>query len=87
DEINVFARRSSVKRLQACRTRLAALPANASAEDHFSVLSAPPLCVAANGDIRRERTVAAAVMFPSRGELHLRPGDPSRRPTQVFALR
>ncbi|CAL9638451.1 C45 family autoproteolytic acyltransferase/hydolase [Streptomyces sp. enrichment culture] len=87
DEINVFARRSSVKRLQACRTGLAALPADASAEDHFAVLSAPPLCVPANGDIRRERTVAAAVLFPSRGELHLRPGDPSRHPTQVFALR
>lgn len=87
DEINVFARRSSVKRLEACRTRLATLPAHASAEEHFSVLSAPPLCVAGNGDIRRERTVAAAVMFPSRGELHLRPGDPSRHPTQVFALR
>ncbi|MFI1734553.1 C45 family autoproteolytic acyltransferase/hydrolase [Streptomyces acidicola] len=87
DEINVFARRSSVKRLAACRTRLAALPASASAEDHFSVLSEPPLCVPDDGDIRRERTVAAAVLFPSRGELHLRPGDPSRHPTQVFALR
>ncbi|KUN00452.1 peptidase C45 [Streptomyces yokosukanensis] len=87
DEVNVFARRSSVKRLEACRMRLATLPADASAEDHFGVLSAPPLCVADNGDIRRERTVAAAVMFPSRGELHLRPGDPSRHPTQVFALR
>ncbi|MGW8635103.1 C45 family autoproteolytic acyltransferase/hydolase [Streptomyces sp. NPDC055793] len=87
DEINVFARRSSEKRLRACRTRLATLPADASAEDHFEVLSQSPLCVADNGDIRRERTVAAAVMFPSRGELHLRPGDPSRHPTQVFALR
>ncbi|GAA3079899.1 hypothetical protein GCM10020000_77130 [Streptomyces olivoverticillatus] len=51
------------------------------------MLSAPPVCVADNGDIRRERTVAAAVMLPSRGELHLRPGNPAHHPTQVFTLR
>lgn len=86
DEINVFARRSSVKRLDTCRARLAALSATATAEDHFALLSAPPLCVADNGDIRRERTVAAAVLLPREGELRLRPGDPSRSATHVFRL-
>ncbi|GLX50938.1 hypothetical protein Shyhy01_38880 [Streptomyces hygroscopicus subsp. hygroscopicus] len=86
DEINVFARRSSVRRLDTCRARLAALPATATPEDHFALLSAPPLCVADNGDIRRERTVAAAVLLPRQGELRLRPGDPSCSPTHVFRL-
>ncbi|MEW2624641.1 C45 family peptidase [Streptomyces sp. NPDC048106] len=86
DQINVFARRSSIRRLDTCRSRLAALPATAGPEDHFALLASPPLCVADNGDIRRERTVAAAVLLPQQGELHLRPGDPSRSATHVFRL-
>ena len=50
------------------------------------MLAQPPICVPDEGDIRRDRTVAAVVMLPARGELHLRPGDPSRQPTHVFAL-
>ncbi|MER5810202.1 C45 family peptidase [Streptomyces sp. NPDC002033] len=86
DELNVFARNSSLRRLRAAREGLAALPADASAEDHFALLSRPPVCVPDRGDIRAERTVAAAVMLPAAGLLHLRPGDPSRSRTQVFAL-
>ncbi|MFE2877621.1 C45 family autoproteolytic acyltransferase/hydrolase [Streptomyces roseus] len=86
DEINVFARRSSVKRLDAARAALAELGADAGPERHFSVLAAPPICVPGNGDVRRERTVAAAVLLPARGELHLRPGDPSKSSTHIFRL-
>ncbi len=86
DELNVFARNSSVQRLKACGAGLAALPRDAGVEDHFALLSTPPICVADTGDIRRERTVAAVVMLPDRGELHVRPGDPSRAATQSFAL-
>jgi hypothetical protein len=86
DEINVFAAHSSRRRLMACQRALVDLPANAGAEDHFALLSQPPIRVAGTGDIRTERTVAAAVMLPWRGELHLRPGDPSRSATQVFRL-
>ncbi|MFD8981623.1 C45 family autoproteolytic acyltransferase/hydolase [Streptomyces sp. NPDC059564] len=86
DELNVFARNSSLRRLRAAREGLAALPADASAEDHFALLSQPPVRVPDRGDIRAERTVAAAVMFPAAGLLHVRPGDPARSRTQVFAL-
>lgn len=86
DEINVFARNSSLRRYDACRSALANLPAGAAAEEHFALLSRPPICVPDNGDIRRERTVAAVVAFPRRGELHVRPGDPSRSATEVFRL-
>jgi isopenicillin-N N-acyltransferase like protein len=86
DELNVFARNYSVQRLETCRTLLAALPAGADAEDHLALLSAPPICVEGDGDIRRERTVAAVVLMPDRGELHVRPGDPSRSATQRFVL-
>lgn len=86
DELNVFARNSSVLRLKACRSGLAELPAGAGVEEHFSLLSAPPICVADTGDIRRERTVAAVVLRPGRGELHVRPGDPSRSATETYRL-
>jgi hypothetical protein len=86
DQLNVFARNYSVQRLETCRARLAGLPAGAGAEDHLALLSAPPILVEGNGDIRRERTVAAVAMLPDRGELHVRPGDPSRSATQRFAL-
>src|SRR5215472_64314 len=86
DELNIFARNSSLRRLSACRTWLSTLRPEASVEDHFAILSAPPICVFDEGDIRRELTVAGVVMLPSRGELYLRPGNPSQTMTQVFAL-
>lgn len=78
DELNVFARNSSVRRLDACRAGLARLADPAAVVDHFAVLSAPPIHVPDAGDISRERTVATVVLLPSRGELHVRPagGDP-----------
>ncbi len=86
DELNIFARNSSLQRLKACVAGIAALPPDAGAEDHFALMSVPPICVADTGDIRRERTVAAVVMLPDRGELHVRPGDPSLSATRTFKL-
>lgn len=86
DELNVFARNSSVLRLKACHAALADLSVQAGVEEHFAVMAEPPICVADNGDIRRERTVAAVVLLPDRGEMHVRPGDPSRSSTQTFRL-
>ena len=86
DELNVFARNSSVRRLDSVRKGLAQLAADAEVEQHFALLSAAPVCVADTGDIRRERTVAAVVMLPDRGELHIRPGNPSQHPTESFRL-
>ncbi|MGK5628522.1 C45 family autoproteolytic acyltransferase/hydolase [Streptomyces sp. URMC 123] len=86
DEINVFARNSSRRRLDAATAALAGLPAGAGPEDHFAVLSEPPVRVPDNGDIRRERTVAAVVMRPDLGELHVRRGDPALTTTEVFRL-
>lgn len=87
DELNVFARNSSVARLDACRQALAGLGGGADPERHFEILSAPPICVPDTGDIRRERTVAAVVARPDLGELHVRSGDPSQSATEVFRLR
>jgi hypothetical protein len=88
DELNVFARNSSLLRLKACEAGLASLPEPAAVgvEDRFALMSTAPICVADTGDIRRERTVAAVVMLPGRGELHVRPGDPSRSSTVSFTL-
>lgn len=89
DELNVFARNSSLLRLKAAASGLAAFAeagAGAGVEEHFALLSQPTICVAGTGDVRRERTVAAVVLLPGHNELHLRPGDPSASSTQTFRL-
>ncbi len=89
DELNIFARNSSQHRLAACTEGLAGLlaaPAGADVEEHFALLSRRAVCVADTGDIRRERTVAAVVMLPERGELHVRPGDPNASSTRTFRV-
>lgn len=86
DRQSAADRVSSDLRLEAAERGLAALAPDADAEEHFAVLSRPPLCIAEHGDIRVERTVAAAVLFPAQGRLHLRPGDPSRSATRVFSV-
>jgi hypothetical protein len=74
DELNVFARNSSVLRRDSCAAALAELPAGAGVDDHFAVLGRRPVRVDDTGDIRREKTVATVVVRPGRGELHVRRG-------------
>ncbi|WAL68642.1 C45 family autoproteolytic acyltransferase/hydrolase [Amycolatopsis cynarae] len=86
DELNVFARNFSRLRLKTCQAGVAELPRDATTEDHFALLSTAPIRVEGTGDLRRERTVAAVVLWPGRGELHVRAGDPAVSPTRSFAL-
>lgn len=71
DQLNIFARNSSVLRLHACQAGLDALPADALPEDHFALLAHPPIHVGNTGDIRRERTLATVVLLPGPGEMHV----------------
>ncbi|MDR3034302.1 MAG: C45 family peptidase [Kitasatospora sp.] len=86
DRQSAFDRISSDGRLAAAADGLAGLDPRAGAEEHFAVLSRPPVCIADHGDFRIERTVASVVMFPGEGELHLRPGDPNRSATRVYTV-
>ncbi|MFM9696888.1 C45 family peptidase [Streptomyces europaeiscabiei] len=84
DEINVFAKNSSKRRL---RTVLdAGILKAGDTEHHHRLLAAPPVLVPDNGDIRRERTVAAVILSPDVGEMLLWPGDPSTVPEQVHVF-
>ncbi len=87
DEINVFARNSSLARLRACEDWLAKAPRTLDERAVFDLLSRPPICVPGSDDIRREKTVAAVVMRPTEGVLSLRPGDPSTSRERTFSLR
>ncbi|MFD2421785.1 C45 family autoproteolytic acyltransferase/hydolase [Amycolatopsis pigmentata] len=86
DELNVFARNFSRLRLKTCQGGVAELPAEADGEDHFALLATAPIRVEGTGDLRRERTVAAVVVWPRRGELLVRPGDPVLSTTRSFAF-
>lgn len=85
DELNVFARNGSLRRLDACAQRLRALPQDAPLVDHLALLSTPPIFVPDNGDIRRERTVATVAMRPMLGEVCLVGPQPSTQP-QIFTV-
>ena len=84
DQINVFAANGSRRRLQAARA--AGIPDADDTRGHHRLLSTPPICIPDNGDIRRERTVAAVVLRPDTGEMRLWPGDPSTARECVFSL-
>jgi isopenicillin-N N-acyltransferase-like protein len=85
DELNVFAGNSSRQRLAAVRS--AGVPPADDTEGHHRLLSTPPVNVAGNGDIRRERTVAAVVLRPDLGQLRLWPGDPATAEDRVYHVR
>lgn len=85
DRLNVFARNSSMRRLEAARAFTD--QQHFDVEACFKLFSASPICVKSTGNIRRERTVAAVVMSPMLGELNLRCGDPSLSKTVTYGLR
>lgn len=85
DEINVFAKNSSKRRLEAVHA--VGIPRADDVEGHHRLLSGRPINVADNGDIRRERTVAAVMLHPDTGELRLWPGDPAVEKEHLWALR
>jgi isopenicillin-N N-acyltransferase like protein len=85
DELNVFAKNGSPRRLDACALGLKALPDDAPLGDHVALLSTPPIFVPDNGDIRRERTVATVAMRPALGEVRLLGSQPGAEP-QVFTV-
>jgi hypothetical protein len=86
DEINVFARNGSVRRRAACLAALADLPPGAAATAYFAILDRPPICIAPDGNPRRDATVARVVMKPSAGELWVKRGARPDAAAQVFRL-
>lgn len=86
DEINPFARNSSVRRLEAGRVGLAGLGEGAGPEEIMALLAEEPIRVRGDGDTRRERTVGAVVLRPREGLLHVRRGDPALAATQTVGL-
>jgi hypothetical protein len=73
DELNPFARTSSLRRLDACTAALDRLPVNADANAYLEILCKPPIHVAPDGDVHRECTSATVVMAPGLGKMLLRP--------------
>lgn len=72
DELNPFARTSSLRRQEACVAALKRLPLDADVAAYFEFLDAPPVYVAPNDDIRRECTVGAVVMRPDLGSMYVK---------------
>jgi predicted choloylglycine hydrolase len=73
DELNPFSRGSSLRRLDACAAGLRALPFDAAPAQYLRLLDEPPIDVPPKADIRRECTVASALMRVAEGELFIHP--------------
>ncbi len=73
DELNPFARGSSLRRQDACAAALRALPFDAAPAQYMRLLDEPPIDVPPKADIRRECTVASALMRVAEGELFIHP--------------
>ncbi len=86
DQMNPFARNSSVQRLDACAAQLDRLRGDAGPEDYMALLSRGPICVPDTGNIAREKTVGAVVLLPKAGALHVRRGNPALARTEIFSL-
>lgn len=86
DEINPFAKNSSVRRLTTCRDELKKRPGRRTAEDYFGILATHPICVHKDGNIRRESTAAAVVMKPREGSMYIRVGPPCLSQTRQVQI-
>jgi predicted choloylglycine hydrolase len=84
DELNPFARTSSMRRFEACRSGLEKITQRACAQQYFDLLGAAPIYVPANGDVRRECTVGAVLMRLEDGEMIVRKGDPAIGASQTM---
>ncbi|MEK9497618.1 C45 family peptidase [Photorhabdus sp. P32] len=84
DKINIFAKNSSLHRLEIARTLTNR--EQIDVEDCFTLFAKPPIYVGNNGNIRRERTISSVVMLPEQGVMLLCPGNPSLIPTQQYSL-
>lgn len=71
DELNPFARTSSIKRQEACSAALELTPKDAEVSAYLNVLNSPGIYVRDTGDVRRECTVGSVVMYPEQGKMHV----------------
>jgi hypothetical protein len=92
DEMHIFTRNASRRRLKILGERADRLGGEAAPEALFALLSDHSmyplgLCVHAEGDPERDATVASVVMRPGTGELFVRRGNPCETETRRFSLR
>lgn len=94
DALNVFARSDSRKRLKSALALLEGLDPDADAESLFALMSfhgtgkeQGTICVHNDSrDRRADNTVAAAVLYPSKHEMHVRIGPTCRSGTTVVPV-
>jgi isopenicillin-N N-acyltransferase like protein len=86
DDMNVFARNGSRKRLDACSAWLRANLDCTDPEACFDLFTSAPVCVPDSGDRSVEKTVAAVVLDPVDRVLYVRPGNPRYSTTRRFEM-
>lgn len=86
DQLNVFARNGSKRRMAACEQALRSLSSATDMDAYWRLLEAEPICIKSVGDIRREVTVARVLMQPRAGRFAIRRGSREDASEQVIFL-
>ncbi len=91
DQMNIFSKHSSMRRLNRTKELFCAQQNDIDPESIFDIFSDHSLypagiCVHSEGNIRREETVGAVVMYPYEGCLYVRQGNPCKSQTQMFSF-
>ncbi|MFC5472491.1 C45 family autoproteolytic acyltransferase/hydolase [Paraherbaspirillum soli] len=86
DQLNIFARNSSVRRQDACHAGLLAIAPDAAPQAYLDMFSQEPIYVPGSSDIRRERTVASVLMTPGDGTMWVQSGDQAQGRRFQFQL-
>ena len=91
DAMNPFSRRSSQLRLQTIQALSRSVTDLADPEALFGILSDHShypvgLCAHGEGEFGRDETVAAVVLYPARGRMYVRHGNPCRANTFAHQL-
>lgn len=71
DELNPFARTSSLRRHEACLAALEKTPKDSELSAYVAFLNSPGIYVPQSSDVRRECTVGSVVMCPEQGKMHV----------------
>lgn len=72
DELNPFARTSSLNRFNSCSEALGDTAQDAAPDAYMEFLNNPGIYVSQRNDVKRECTVGSVVMLPEQGKMYVR---------------
>jgi hypothetical protein len=86
DEINIFAKNGSKKRLEYCRSCIDNIDKNYNDNAYLEILSKPPLSIESISDMHQESTVARVIMNISKNKMFVKKGTSYNAKTHIISM-